>query len=330
VEIVDRQNLTVGDMRVLCAENVAQLGSTYGGYITALACGIPPTKFTEILQKPVATKLSVKQFVATMGKAPEQGVESPEVANMESTIPPRVSAQRVVPGEKFEFGITNLVDINRRYRLEFMIKNGQTVIGSNESVAVVVDGKRDSCITIPVRPENWPGAAWYASWKGSIKYRIFSYSRGPNAGFGVRVHLFNQNGYTRAASYTIFGDGAYNISADQTLNLDLSGSSPALEESYPLTETTHFLDVSVPFHNIYNWLHASDYRSKLILNFDSSDNTQIVVYSCAGDDFAFGNYIGCPATGLTGPLFTNKSSAALNPILAINGMMVAKENFVSS
>jgi len=330
--------LTVADMRARFVTNAQAYGADLGSKLTAVEFDTDSRGLTTSIVKKGTETFSITKMVGTAGGASlgerptgsaespdERGVAAPEVSNIPRAKAPLTRPEGVVLGQQLEFSVTNLADILRRYRLKAVIIDGK-VQGLDEVVAHVVYGQRETCITVPVFPENWPGADWFASWKGTIKYRIFSYCKSEgHQGFSVRLHLFNYNEYERAASYTVFGDGNYRISDDIEATLQFTGSSPALEESYPLTGNRHFLDVSVPFQNIYNWLHAKGYRAKLVINFDTKPGTEIHIFDCAGDDFAFGNYIGCPKTGLTGP-YVRATGITVPDTLSLNGMMLVNKN----
>jgi len=325
--------LTVADLRDRYAENQRAYGEDFGLKMTALEFNTTSKDLAIHMVKKSSTPISVNQMVGTAAdesssavvKPPEQGLVAPEVSNVPKTDPPKQKPEAVALGEQLEFAVTNVADLLRRYRLKVTIIDDK-VQGLDEKTAKVVYGQRETCITIPVCPSDWPGAQWFASWKGTIKYRIFSYSKTEGQqGFSVRLHLFNNNEYQRAASYTLYGDGNYRIADDIEATLGFVGSSPALEESYPISSYRHFLDVSVPFQNIYNWLHADGYRAKLIINYDTKPGTEIHIYDCAGDDFAFGNYIGCPKTGLAGPIIS-ATGITVPETLSLNGMMLTKKN----
>merc|ERR1712121_309374 len=204
--------------------------------------------------------------------------EEPEVANLPHNSAESAPLGKLDLGAKLEYTITDFADPIRRFRQLGRI-SGFDSLGDLEQIFDEGPGLRNNYARIPVMPTSiWPGHYMFASWKGSIIYRIFLRSHAANVGFSARLLIVNVNSAYNAdvSQYPVcFGAGLYRYSTECGYEASWAPSAVPLEEAYCISQGCYFLEVSVPFQNIYTWLHTGEHRAELLLNYDGTNGAEL-------------------------------------------------------
>lgn len=195
-------------------------------------------------------------------------------------------------GEKFEFTISDIHEIGRRYIRVIPITNEAL-----DQFAVLTRTGNDDMImnhmNVPVQPQNmWRGL--FAAWAGSVKFRIFRNNEGflPQVIF---VPYYNKD-VSLPGLPIIDAMVGYEFVAYSTAYTSVSSITGPLarEVMYPISGT-NYIDVSAPFQSHYNFCYNS--KTQAIAPISSGTltmsygNDQIpIIFTAFGDDLRLGVY----------------------------------------
>jgi hypothetical protein len=218
-------------------------------------------------------------------------------------------------GEKFEFTISDIHEIGRRYIRVIPISNALldqfAVLTRTTSDGIVMNH-----LNIPVQPQNmWRGL--FASWAGSVKFRIFRNGEGflPQVFF---VPYYNRDvaipGLPIIDAMSGFDFVAY--SNAYTSSSSITGPL-AREVLYPISET-NYIDVSAPFQSHYNFCYNSKTQviapiSSGTLTLSYGSTAVPTIFTSFGDDLRLGIYRPPAVTTFNMTVFRNGIGGFSNP-----------------
>jgi hypothetical protein len=195
-------------------------------------------------------------------------------------------------GEKFEFTISDVHEIGRRYIRVIPITNE-----SLDQFAVLTRTGTDTMImnhlNVPVQPQNmWRGL--FAAWAGSVKFRIFR----NNEGFLPQVMFVPY--YNRVVAQPglpiIDAMQGYEFVAYSSAYTSVSSITGPLarEVMYPISGT-NYIDVSAPFQSHYNFCYNSKTQdiapiSSGTLVMSYGNDSVPIMFTAFGDDLRLGIY----------------------------------------
>jgi len=321
---------SMGEVRKKVAPFVRDFGSNIGIKIGVKMTGMDTDDMVMALGKKSSAPSTVRELQPVSLELSEGAEASePEVSNLPSSGVGNAPVGKLEHGEKLEYCVTDLADLIRRFRQVGRLEGDRT-LGDIEQIFDASPGLRNCYARIPVKPTStWPGHYMYASWKGSIIYRIFLRSHSTSVGFSVRLMIINVNSFYSpdVSQYPVcFGAGLYRYSKECGYDASSAPSAIPLEEAFCVSQGCYFLEVSVPFQNIYSWLHTGEHRAELLINYDGTGGAELEVYAAGGDDFAYGNYVGIASDGVQGPEI-KKATGAVVTKMNLNGMAGTMANY---
>nr|ULF99737.1 MAG: putative polyprotein [Picornavirales sp.] len=247
-------------------------------------------------------------------------VQQSVVTKTESAIRPNVPCKLEL-GEKFEFCVSDLTEVMRRYVKRTLSDNDATnglrfIRGAAQS-----SNAFRNVINFSNRPVSM-FMSLYAAWAGSVKYRLLA----PQNSVCPEVQF---QPYYNPSEYEIgvipvdaMSSGGYNVAgtSEATTAVYYTGSSVAgpmaAEVCYPIS-TMGYADVSVPFQSHFNFCFTQVNVSSatlptdsgtIALSYTTSDNqpvTQYTLWTAFGDDARLG-------------IFRPPESSVFNPITTTN------------
>jgi len=243
----------------------------------------------------------VAQAGAPKGKGAEIGEEAEEIVTGESkgANTPQVPC-KVVLGEKFEYNITDIHELLRRY-----VPLAPSAYASTWTISNALGSYK--AWRIPVYLTN-QYANVFAAWSGTVKFRIFVYSPTP----AVVMHVPTN----RTSNGSAYSDVDYSMTLLGSEMTYLQGGATSVRSGYwptfaaremtmPLNSSTSWIDVSVPFCTELNYLPNQD-RGLTVpqigpwgngyLWVRTAADATVEVFQAAGDDFRYHGF--APASGI--------------------------------
>jgi len=243
-------------------------------------------------------------FTAQSGtpKGAEIGEEPEEVVTGTQEPPntPQLPC-RVVLGEKFEFNVTDIHELLRRYT-----PVPSAAYATTWSISDLQSNQLKAW-RIPVYLTN-AYANVFAAWSGTIKFRIFVYDTVPAMVMHTPVNRTSDGtSYSDVdLSHMLLGAGiSQTYSGVQTVTGPYWPTFAAREMTMPLSSNCSWIDVSVPFCSELNFLPNQDRGLSVpqigpwgngYLWIKTTQNARLEVFHAAGDDFRYHNF--CPAPGI--------------------------------
>jgi hypothetical protein len=186
-------------------------------------------------------------------------------------------------GEKFEFTLTDIAEIGRRY---VRVTPGDTLPSY-----VKFQGKTIDYLNFPTSPIGYL-TTMFAAWSGSLKYRIFKKVT-QNLNIVYSPFIFNTGKplpisvIDAIRDHTFVGAGATITTANNFAGF------MARERLYAVNADNSYIDVSAPFQTHFNFLLTSNddlvlpaYSGTMTFSVDKDEDVEI--FSCFGDDLRLG------------------------------------------
>nr|QKN88983.1 MAG: polyprotein [Picornavirales sp.] len=141
-----------------------------------------------------------------------------------------------------------------------------------------------SVYNITVKPRfGWE--KFFRCWSGSLHYRIYNHS--PTSIF-TRVMFIPaclHRDTTKVSLASLFGARCV---SDNVVVGPLSYSYPPQELAFRYCEVNEYIDVSIPFQTIYNYLEIINYQTEPLGIISILSSGDIEIFQYAGDDFVYG------------------------------------------
>jgi len=284
-------------------------------YVTpAVFASIPEIEIFEA-QGPAETTTTEEVHPSTTGENTDEA-ETIVITKTETDNRPNIPCKWEI-GEKFEFTISDVHDIGRRYIRVIPINNisldqFSVLTRTTSSVETV------NHLNVPVQPQNmWRGL--FAAWAGSVKYRIYKNSDGflPQVIF---VPFYNKD-VTQPGLPIIDAMEGYDFVAYASAYTSTSSiTGPmAREVLYPISDTS-FIDVSAPFQSHFNFCYNSKTQTiapissgTLVMSYGG--DTIPVSFTAFGDDLRLGIYRPPQTTTFNMTVFQNGIGGFIQPPL---------------
>jgi len=223
-------------------------------------------------------------------------------------------------GEKFEFCISDIHEIGRRYIRMVPINNPAL-----DQFAVYSGNSGDGLgynLNIPTQPQShW--RALFAAWAGGIKFRLF---RNRDAQGRPRdfpqvffVPFYNRDVLTPSVPIIDAMSGIGFEYGSVSVNSGTAITGPiAREVSYPISNAT-YIDVSVPFQSHYNFCYNSQTQSIApissgTLTLSSSSTDSPLIFTAFADDLRLGIYRSPRLSSFDMTVFTQGVGGFFNPL----------------
>ncbi|APG76671.1 hypothetical protein [Hubei tetragnatha maxillosa virus 1] len=209
-------------------------------------------------------------------------------------------------GEKFEFCVSDIHEIARRYIRMTPITN--PALDQFAVYSVNTGDQTQYNLNIPTQPQtHW--RALFAAWAGSVKFRIF---RNRQNGFPqvFFTPFYNQSVTTPSIPIIDAVSGVGFVYDGVSIVTDTAISGPiAREMMYPIGEAT-YIDVSTPFQSHYNFCYNSQTQeiapiSSGTLTLSSPTLDIPNIYTAFGDDLRLGIFRAPRLTTFDMTVFTN-------------------------
>jgi hypothetical protein len=214
---------------------------------------------------------------------------------------------KVVMGEKFEYTVSDIHELLRRYNYYPMseITRIEDVYGPVHTAASP-PGIRYTVYRISVEPQTY----WnnmYMGWSGMLKFRLYAQTGAPCL-VVYTPHNKRADGLNvdRSEIFTVNMGTCNNPSGGSTIQAATWPNYAAREMMYPLSNSMSFLDVSVPFATELNFLPTSRQDASVRPGLGRFGNgylylrvpyqTPIEVFYAAGDDFRY--HVFSPSRGI--------------------------------
>lgn len=259
-----------------------------------------PNPYSTMSIAPQSRMNFVAQAGTPRGKGAEIGEQPEEVTTGTSkgANTPQVPC-KVVLGEKFEYNITDIHELLRRYvPIPPSSFSGFPISNFNGNY---------TAWRVPVYLTN-QFANVYAGWSGTIKFRIFVYSSTPAMVMHIPTNrTSNGSAYSDVDySMTLLGaETSFMQSATVRVTSAYWPTFAAREMTMPLTSNSSWIDVSVPFCTELNYLPNQDRGLSTpqigpwgngYLWIRTSTDAKVEIFQAAGDDFRYHGF--CPSPGI--------------------------------
>jgi hypothetical protein len=219
-------------------------------------------------------------------------------------------------GEKFEFCVSDVHEIIRRYIRMMPTDN----IDLDQFVArsFTTGTTSSTIINIPVQPQtHW--RSLFAAWAGGTKYRVFSTQEGwfPQVFYNPYYNKdVNEPGIPiiDAINEVVFRYGNVSIRSDSAITGPL-----AREVSYPISDKS-YIDVSAPFQTHLNFCYNAKTQDiapiscgTLSLSYDAEVSSYPLIFTAAADDLRLGIFRPPKTTRFDMTVFVNGIGGFRNP-----------------
>jgi hypothetical protein len=190
-------------------------------------------------------------------------------------------------GRKFEFLVSDIHEIGRRYHRIKLIGNNQLdqfVVNTS----VTNTGETINFLNFSVQVQSYL-RAFFAVWAGSVKYRIFN--QDDNVGNVVFVPYLNTDQRICVPIIDALNGEAFTYNSEAVTSLSSVSAPMARERSYPLA-LKQFIDVSAPFQTHFNFCYNSKTQDiapiasgTMALSYGDQEPE---IYTAFGDDLRLG------------------------------------------
>jgi hypothetical protein len=260
-----------------------------------------PSLFTFDAPPLVLTQATFRSEITFVGQGPGlvEGTVTAEIIEDAAIIPvtkteakhrPNIPCKNEI-GEKFEFCVSDVHEVLRRY-IRMMPINNEALDQFIVESFVVGDGTQ-LIQNIPVQPQShW--RSLFAAWNGGIKYRVFK----------IRDRDFPQVVFNPYLNEDVNLPGVPIIDAINGLtfkygNVSIESQTAitgplAREVSYPISDAS-YIDVSAPFQSHYNFCYNSKTQriapissGTLSFMYDNRDQSIPIIFTAAADDLRLG------------------------------------------
>jgi len=293
-----------------------------------------PTVLTDgrgraVAASPMVKRRSTIEYVAE--GPPEEGsvvvieethTDDIEVESMEMTASESVLVVdkpcRLDIGRKFEYCITDLHELLRRH-----VRVDPALITRSGKVAY--DGS-SVFFSFKVHLQSM-FRHFMRGWAGHLKYRVFMYgdlSRGASITFVASGDTPVENDEINVMTDV---QAAWNPTTERIRNAQPSKNYTAVEKFYPISDSMGFIDISIPFNTIFNFLPSGStiddgispsLGTVVVTSFDAA--AAIEVYQAIGDDFRLGIFRTPPMT-IYSPYTIRNGGTAPPRGYALNGFV---------
>ncbi|APQ44499.1 polyprotein [Basavirus sp.] len=191
-------------------------------------------------------------------------------------------------GEKFEFCVSDVHEVGRRYVR--IVPGNNPDLEQYMRISSTNGDIKQTIFNIGVQPWSmWKNL--YCVWAGGLKYRIFDKEFVETA----FVPYYNRDPLHPGVPIVDCFNGTTFQYLDKTVNTDDYSSGPlARERSYPISGT-NFIDISTPFQSHFNMCYTNNTQliapiSSGTLSIIKETEEKPILYNAMADDFRFGMY----------------------------------------
>ncbi|UHK03043.1 MAG: RNA-dependent RNA polymerase [Guiyang picorna-like virus 2] len=220
-------------------------------------------------------------------------------------------------GRKFEFVVSDIHEIGRRYhRIKLVGNNDLDQFAVNTTVTN--SGDTVTFVNFSVQVQSYL-RAFFAVWAGSVKYRVFNID--DNIGNIVFVPYLNTDQKICVPVIDALKGEAFTYNGEALTSLSSVSAPMARERLYPVA-LKQFIDVSAPFQTHFNFCYNSKTQDiapiasgTMAMSYGGQEPE---IYTAFGDDLRLGVFRPPQATRLNFAGFKSGVAGFFNPVLIKN------------
>jgi hypothetical protein len=216
-------------------------------------------------------------------------------------------------GRKFEFVISDIHEIGRRYHRIKLVTNGDLDQFAVNSY-LTDSGQTTTFVNFSVQVQSYM-RAFFAVWAGSVKYRIFNID--DNIGNIVFAPFLNTDGRISIPVVDALVGNAFTYESQALTSLSSVSAPMARERLYPVA-LKQFIDVSAPFQTHFNFCYNSKTQNIAPIASGtmslSYGDVEPEVYTAFGDDLRLGVFRPPRSTKLSLAGYQDGIAGFFNPV----------------